>query len=204
MNLGDQLRETLGEEADMQYATPPDVDRLIIGGRQRRRHRNLVRAGGTALALVLIGAGAYAVLQTNPAAEIPIVDTPKAPPVLPEDPGASTLEPGTYRVLVGAGADGAAIEADLTFEGRAWHAGNFPRLNEGRNGGFGVYRPYALAAGSGCLGDESTVEAATTPEALAQQLAALPGSTVVQPVTSTGVLVAMGCTFGCGSRRSAR
>jgi len=188
MNLGDQLRETLGEEADMQYATPPDVDRLIIGGRQRRRHRNLVRAGGTALALVLIGAGAYAVLQTNPAAEIPIVDTPKAPPVLPEDPGASTLEPGTYRVLVGAGADGAAIEADLTFEGRAWHAGNFPRLNEGRNGGFGVYRAYALAAGSGCLGDESTVDAATTPEALAQQLAELPGSTVVQPVTSTGVL----------------
>ena len=115
MNLGDQLRETLGEEADMQYATPPDVDRLIIGGRQRRRHRNLVRAGGTALALVLIGGGAYAVLQTDPAAEIPIVDTPKAPPELPEDAGASTLEPGTYRVLVGAGADGAAIEADLTF-----------------------------------------------------------------------------------------
>ena len=65
MNLGDQLRETLGEEADMQYATPPDVDRLIIGGRQRRRHRNLVRAGGAALALVLIGGGAYAVLQTD-------------------------------------------------------------------------------------------------------------------------------------------
>jgi len=40
MNLGDQLRETLGEEADMQYATPPDVDGLIIGGG--------VSAGGTA------------------------------------------------------------------------------------------------------------------------------------------------------------
>jgi hypothetical protein len=89
---------------------------------------------------------------------------------------------------VGAGADGAAIEADLTFEGPNWKAGNFPMLNEGLNGGFGVYRPDALAAGSGCTGDESTIAAATTPEALAQQLAALPGSTVVQPVTSTQVL----------------
>jgi hypothetical protein len=36
--------------------------------------------------------------------------------------------------------------------------------------------------------DASTVAAATSTEALAQQLAALPGSTVVQPVTSTEVL----------------
>ena len=49
----------------MQYATPPDVDRLIIGGRQRRRHRNLVRAGGAALALVLVGGGAYAVMHQD-------------------------------------------------------------------------------------------------------------------------------------------
>ena len=82
------------------------------------------------------------------------MDTPKSPPELPEDAGSSTLEPGTYRILVGSGADGAAIEADLTFEGPAWKAGNFPMLNEGLNGGFGVYRPDALAGGSGCTGDE--------------------------------------------------
>lgn len=188
MNLDDQLRAALSQEADMQQATRPDVDRLISGGRGRRRRRNLGRAAGAALALVLIGGGAYAVLQIDRGDENSIVDTPKSPPELPEDAGSSTLEPGTYRILVGSGADGAAIEADLTFAGPAWKAGNFPMLNEGLNGGFGVYRPDALAGGSGCTGDDSVIEPATTPESLAQQLAALPGSTVVQPVSSTEML----------------
>ena len=78
-------------------------------------------------------------------------------------------------------------------------------LNEGLNGGFGVYRPDALAAGSGCTGDDSMIEPATTPAALAQQLAALPGSTVVQPVAlDARCWVATPCTSGCGSPRSAR
>ena len=65
MTLGDELRAVLSQEADMQYATPPDVDRLIVGGRRRRRHRNLARAGGTALALALVGGGAYAVTHQD-------------------------------------------------------------------------------------------------------------------------------------------
>ena len=44
MNLGDELRAALNQEADMQPTTAPDVDRLIIGGRGRRRQRNLTRA----------------------------------------------------------------------------------------------------------------------------------------------------------------
>ena len=32
MNLGDELRATLNQEADMQMTTGPDVNRLIIGG----------------------------------------------------------------------------------------------------------------------------------------------------------------------------
>ena len=63
MNLGDELRATLNQEADTQLTPGPSVDRLIAGGRARRRRRNLTRAGGAALALVLIGGGAYAVTQ---------------------------------------------------------------------------------------------------------------------------------------------
>ena len=89
---------------------------------------------------------------------------------------------------MGAGADGAVIEADLTFEGRAWRPRNFPMLKTRRNGGVGVYRPDALAAGRLHRRDEVTVEAGDDPEALAQQLAALPGSTVIQPVRPTRML----------------
>ena len=63
MNLGDELRATLNQEADTQFTPGPSVDRLIAGGRARRRRRDLTRAGGVALALVLIGGGAYAVEQ---------------------------------------------------------------------------------------------------------------------------------------------
>ena len=45
MNLGDELRAVLNQEADMQVTQGPDVDRLIMGGRARRRRRNLTRAG---------------------------------------------------------------------------------------------------------------------------------------------------------------
>ena len=103
MNLGDQLRAALSQEADMQYATPPDVDRLIIGGR--------VSVGGTATwcgpaaprsRSCSSAAARTPSCQNDRADENPIVDTPKASvPELPEDAGSSTLEPGTYRVLVG-------------------------------------------------------------------------------------------------------
>ena len=55
-------------------------------------------------------------------------------------------------------------------------------------GGFGVYRPYALGAGSGCSDDLVTADLGDNPYALAQRLAELPGSTVVQPVTPSEVL----------------
>ena len=66
MNLGEQLRAALNQEADMQ-PTPPDIDGLITGGRDRRRRRNMLWAGGAALAVVLVGGGAYAVTQREPA-----------------------------------------------------------------------------------------------------------------------------------------
>ena len=40
MNLDEQLRAALDREAEMQQGPAPDVDRLISGGKVRRRRRN--------------------------------------------------------------------------------------------------------------------------------------------------------------------
>ncbi len=191
MNLDEQLRAALSLEADMQNATRPDIDGLITGGRARRRRRNVVWAGGAALAVVLIGGGAYAVTQIDlsDAGSSPTVSEPTSeatPSALPENAGSDYLEPGTYRVVVGADATGGRIEADLTLEGPGWSGGNFPTVVEaGTYGGFGVYRPDALAVESGCDHDVSNGLVGETPQALVQQLAELPGSTVIQPVGTT-------------------
>lgn len=198
MTLGDELRAVLSQEADMQYATPPDVDGLILGGRRRRRHRNLTRAGGAALALVLVGGGAYALTQQDggtaqgsrladaPSATSGPTRDPDVPVDLPPDAGPpGSLEPGTYRVLVGSDAPGLVLEADLTLEA-GWRGGNFPTtMADGTFGGFGVYRPWSLGAGSGCESDPPNADLGETPRALAQDLANLPRSTVLQPIEPT-------------------
>ena len=183
MNLDEQLRAALSLEADMQNATRPDIDGLITGGRARRRRRNVLWASGAALAVVLIGGGAYAVTQLDlsDAGSSPIVGEPTSeanPAALPGDAGEDQLEPGTYRVLVGADATGdGEIEADLTLEGSGWKAGNFPTVQEGVTyGGIAVYRPDALAVESGCNHDVSNDRVGETPQALAEQLAGSRGA----------------------------
>jgi hypothetical protein len=199
MTLGDELKAALSQEADMQYATPPDVDRLIIGGRTRKRRRNVTRAGSAALAIVLLGGGAYGFTQlgSEDSGTTGIVDQPTptadpsgpaVPPILAGDPGQGDLEAGTYRVLVASDAD-QPLEADLTVTGPGWSSGNFPLAHDARSfGGFGVYQPFALATASGCSDDVVTTDLAESPLSLARQLAELPGSTVVQPVASSEVL----------------
>ena len=51
MNLEQELRAVLSQEAEMTNATRPDVDSMIAGGQDRRRRRNLAWAGGVAAAL---------------------------------------------------------------------------------------------------------------------------------------------------------
>ena len=198
MNLGEALRDTLSQEADIQTPTPPDVDVLIHGGRVRRRRRNMTRIGLTAATVVLAGGVAYGVSQIDPGgprsdpglATQPTQPTASGsetkPPALAPEPGPEDLEPGTYRVLVGADSTGAAIEADLTVQGQGWRSGDFPVVKDhGTYGGFGVYRPDALAAGSGCNGDVTNSNVGENPQSLAGQLAQIPHSTVVQPATPT-------------------
>jgi hypothetical protein len=198
MTLGDELRAVLSQEADMQYATPPDLDRLIIGGRRRRRQRNLARAGGTALALVLVGGGAYAVthqdggitqgsrLADAPSATSDSTGAPGSAVDLPPDAGPpGSLDPGTYRVVVGSDARGVVLQADMTLDA-GWRAGNFPTTMLGvKYGGFGVYRPWSLGAGSGCESDPPSTDLGESPRALAKDLANLPRSTVLQPIEKT-------------------
>lgn len=53
------------------------------------------------------------------------------PPSLPAEPAGRTIEPGTYRLLVGFDRAGAQIDADLTFGTRDWLDGSFPIVRVG-------------------------------------------------------------------------
>ena len=183
----------------MQDVARPDVARLIVGGRARKRRRNMTRAGFAALAVVILGGGVFGVtqLEGGNAEGSGIVDQPGStdepsgavPATLPMEPGPDDLEAGTYRVLVGSDSAGASLEADLTITGPGWSAGNFPTVQDSESsGGFGVYSPFALAAASGCTDDLVSTALGQSPASLARQLAELPGSTIVQDVESSDLL----------------
>ena len=196
MNLGEALRDTLSQEADMQTPTRPDVDVLIHGGRVRRRRRNVTRVGVAAAAAVLVGGAAYGVTQIdsgNRGTDPGIVDQPSgtsesAPTTsaLP-DGDRAPIEPGTFRTFVDNDAAGERIEADMTVAGTGWESGDYPVVSDGETwAGVGIYRPLSLPDGSGCSEDwQGGLPAAETSQGLAGQLARLPQGTVVQPPAPT-------------------
>jgi hypothetical protein len=196
MNIDQQLRAALSQEAEMQNAPAPDMDKLISGGRVRQRRRNLARAGvGVAVAVVVAG-GVYGVARSNigttdhpagpvttttPSTATPTTSTTSATP--PAYNGGDAAEPGRYRMLVGENAT-ASKYADVTFH-EPWEGDNYPWLHDHGHkfGGLAVYQPLALSAGSGCLSDNANPHVGHTPQQVAQQLAQLPHSTVLQPPT---------------------
>jgi hypothetical protein len=183
MNVDEQLRAALSQEADMQNVPAPDVDRLISGGRARQHRRTRTRFGAAAAVLVLLAGGAYGVtkIASGDTAVEPAV-TPHSTPQIYRNVGQAPLEPGTYRMPVGVDASGGAIDADLTVHGSGWFGNNFPVSSDesGRYGGVAVYRPLSLAAGTGCLKEQPNEGVAQTAGSLAHQLAHLPRSTVLQ------------------------
>ena len=196
MNLGDALRDTFSQEADMQTSTPPDVDALIHGGRVRRRRRNMTRIGLTAAIVVLAGGAAYGVSQIDPGgprsdpglANQPSETSESAPtPSALPDGDRAPIEPGTLRTFVGYDAAGERIEADMTVAGTGWESGDDPVVSDDDTwAGVGIYRPLSLPDGSGCSDDwHGGRHPAETTQGLAGQLARLPQGTVVQPPAPT-------------------
>ena len=186
----------------MQNTPQLDVDSLIVGGRGRRRRRNVARLVGAALAVALVGGTAYGVAQLNPGnnGTGPAIDptqttqTPETtqtsePPrsvILAQDGG--QLLDGRYQMWAATDASGALIQAELTLT-PGWESGSFPTIAENNDttmGGVAAYGPSALATGNGCAQPMTSVSGTT--RGLAEQLAQLPGSTVVQPVTSAAAL----------------
>ncbi len=136
MNLGDALRDTFSQEADMQTSTPPDVDALIHGGRVRRRRRNMTRIGLTAAMVVLAGGVAYGVSQIDPGGPRSDPGTANQPNPSRPSPRRTRRRSRTETVLRSraghvpgaswARPTGAAIEADLTIRGTGWESGDVP------------------------------------------------------------------------------
>ena len=89
-------------------------------------------------------------------------------------------------MLVGVDDSGAPITADFTFYD-VWEGGGYPvyRTDARTAGRMAIYQPIAIAAGTGCLSDPPSTHVGQTPHQLAQQLARLPKSTVLQSPTTT-------------------
>jgi hypothetical protein len=145
-----------------------------------RRHRTL-RTALTAAAAVLVAGGVYGVTRFDSGTTDEPVGPVQIPSTTTPSPSTSTQ---AYRMLVGNSANGVTIHADVALD-LDWGASNFPVISDGtrRYGGLAVYQPSALAAGTGCLGGKEDRQVGTTPPVLAQQLAQLPRSTVLQSPT---------------------
>jgi len=191
MSLEEEMRTTLNREADARTVPAPDVAGLILRGRARRRRRNVVRLGVGVVATVLVGATVFGVVTLDPRADGELASEPSPPRATLEtwsEDGRAILDPGTYRMVVGRDAAGAWISADVTVDGPHWKDGDFPVVSDqyaGTYAGFGAYQPYLLAAGTGCEGDATSTGAGDTPDRLAEQLAGLPRSTVLQKPAPT-------------------
>ena len=173
----------------MKTAPAPDVDRLIIGGKARQRRRNRTRLGVAAAVAVLVAGGAYGVTKNDHGTAVGPAGKPpqtNASHTYSNTPG-TTIQPGSYRMILGENDAGAAVNSTITFDNTAWQSAgaNDPLLLKANsNGGVAVYSPLGLAAGTGCRSDNKlNTNLGDTPQSLAQQLAQLPQSTVLQSPT---------------------
>lgn len=177
------LASALQAEADRttRHLDAPDAARRLEAGFDRidrdRRHRTWATAL-TAAAAVLFAGGVYGVTRIDS----PTSGEPsKSPSSTTQTRSTTTTQ--AYQMYAGHDAKGVAFHAEVALDD-LWGADTFPVISEGtRRGGLAVYEPLALAAGTGCLSDNPNRQVGQTPQKLAQQLAHLPRSTVLQPPT---------------------
>ena len=197
MNLEEELRAVLSQEAEMQTTPRPDIEGMLTGGQDRlRRRRNTMWIGLAAASVLLVGGGVYGASKigdpdatrdfTNGPSQTPTSEASE-PAAIPSSWQAlhntGPVDPGTYRTFVG-NTDSGLLEADLTLDGSNWDSSNYPVAYDGESfAGIGVYVPDAVAGG--CRMEEGFKKAATEPAALAQQLSAMPRSSVVQEPSAT-------------------
>ena len=174
----------------MRTTPTPDIAGMVDRGQERLRRRSTMRIGLAAAAVLLVGGGVYGITQIgggDPDAGVATVptETPEAanPPNWVDSDG-GPVDAGTYRTDVGVAADGKRIEADLTIGGSNWIGSNYPvAFDGGHFAGIGAYRASSVAGG--CKMEAGHKEAATEQQALAQQLAGMPRSSVVQQPSPT-------------------
>lgn len=190
MNLEEELRAVLSQEAEMRTTPAPDLDAMVNRGQDRRRRRNTARFGLAAAAVLLVGGGIYGVIQIGDGdagagvAAVPSKSAEAAKPPSWPDTNQERVAPGTYRAQVGVAADGRNIDADLTIDGSNWRGSNYPVAYDGAEfAGIGAYQAESVAGG--CKMQDGLKPAAPGPEQLAQQLAEMPQSQVVQQPTQT-------------------
>lgn len=190
MNLEEELRAVLSQEAEMRTTPTPDIEAMVNGGESRLRRRNTMRIGLAAAAVLLVSGGIYGAAQLgddDPDTAVTTQPTETAEAGIPQpwvniDDGAA--EAGTYRTYVGSTVASGPIEADFTIDGEGWAASNYPVAYAGEAfAGLGVYQPGSVAGG--CRMDAGLKEAATAPQQLVQQLIRLPRSEVVQQPAPT-------------------
>jgi hypothetical protein len=189
MNLEQELRAVLSQEAEMRTTPTPDIERMVTGGQGRLRRRNTIRIGLAAAAVLLLGGGLYGVAQIGDGdsdAGVAAVPSESADATnLPSWPdNDAPVDAGSYQTHVGVAADGTRIDADLTIGGSGWTGSNFPVAYDGQHfAGIGAYQAESVAGG--CKMAAGLEPAATEPQQLAQQLTGMPRSEVVQQPTPT-------------------
>jgi hypothetical protein len=193
MNLEEELRAVLSQEAEMRTTPTPDIEGMVNGGESRLRRRNTMRVGLAAAVVLLVGGGIYGATQLgdNDARDTGVTNQP-SPPAGAAIPRSwldvadieGPIEAGTYRTFVGSAEDGGSIEADFTIDGEGWEGSNYPLAYGGEAfAGLGVYQPHSVAGG--CRMGAGLKEAATEPQQLVQQLVRMPRSEVVQQPAPT-------------------
>jgi hypothetical protein len=191
MNLEEELRAVLSQEAEMRTTPTPDIEGMVNGGKSRLRRRNTTRIGLAAAAVLLVGGGIYGATQLgdndDPDAGVANQPSETAAAAIPQswpDNDGAPVEAGTYRTFVGLAEAGGTIEADFTIDGDGWRGSNYPVASAGEGfAGLGVYQPESVAGG--CRMEAGLKDAATAPQQLVQQLIRMPRSEVVQQPART-------------------